>query len=257
MLATWKSLVRNAVLCGIAAGLWLSAATSAVAQEATPQTTLKLYHLKYIDAQEAGSVVTQVLKSDDNMRIAVDARTNSLVVSGLAETLAQIEGLLQSLDQEHVDRATTKPGLPPVQVRIFWLVSSERANPLPERLQPVAAELESLGITDLRLAGQMAVNVGKANRPFSVSGRQLVDNHPYKLQFDGVLTMGERGVPNLEASIAYGSARDEDDARMGSIDTAIEAPLNQFVVLGSTDVGLTNSVFVLQLVPRPTAVPAK
>ena len=98
------------------------------AQESAP-STLRVFHLKNASADDAGQLVVQVL--GDSLRMAVDERTNSLIVQGGDESLQQMEQLLMELDSQPAKAAPpSATQLPPVQVRIFWLLS-EGANGAP------------------------------------------------------------------------------------------------------------------------------
>lgn len=223
------------------------------AQESAP-STLKVFHLKNASADDAGQLVVQVL--GDSLRMAVDERTNSLIVQGGDESLQQMEQLLMELDSQPAKAAPpSATQLPPVQVRIFWLLSEGANGAPPEGLKPVLEEMKELGIENLRLAGQMSVNVSGAGRPVLIRSRPMIGQEECLLEFEGQVRTGNSGRPLMEARISCKAGDGEGTAEIAALDSTIDAPLNQFIVLGTTTAGGANSVFVMQLVPKDKQEP--
>ncbi len=246
-LATGVCLVMTA-LCG---------AMPVHAQEAE-RSELRVYHLKFVQAQEAGQTIAQVLKSDSDMRVAVDARTNRLIVSAPAGLQEQTEAILRELDQASEGAAEVSSALPPVTVRVIWLGSKVQGADVPPGLEPVVQELGALGISDLSLVGQMMINVGDASKAFSVECRPQVGEAAYQLQFEGIQSTSAGGSPMIIAEIQGKQiAGNEAIANIANISSTVEAPLNQFIVLGSTSADGWDSVFVMQLTPRSKAAVKK
>jgi hypothetical protein len=126
---------------------------------------------------------------------------------------------------------------------------------VPKGLEPVIAELQTFGIEDLSLVGQSIINVGDASKPFSTDCRPQIGDMDYQMRFQGVRKAVERGVPAISVQI---DARDAAlDESLASISTTVEAPLNQYIVLGTTVANGWDSVFVLQLTPRATSAVKK
>jgi hypothetical protein len=223
------------------------------AQEAE-RSELRVYHLKFVQAQEAGQTIAKVLQSDSDMRVAVDARTNRLIVSAPAGLQEQTEALVRELDQASEGAAEVSAALPPVTVRVIWLGSKGQGADVPPGLEPVVQELGALGITDLNLVGQMMINVGDASKTFSVECRPQLGEDSYQLQFEGIQSAAKDGRPMFNVIIEGRQvANGEVIANIANISSTVEAPLNQFIVLGSTSADGWDSVFVLQLVPRSMA----
>lgn len=251
---SWRTWWSAALLT---TGLALSLPNGVHAQEAPPRE-LKIFHLKFIEARNAGGTISQVLEGNQNMRLAVDGRTNSLIVSATAEQQRQIEALLMELDKRSENTAEAQAGLPPVTVRVIWLGSKVQGGPVPPGLEPVVEELGALGISDLSLMGQMMINVGDASQAFSIECRPQVGDASYRLQFQGELASTKEGMPMMGVRINGGQvANEEVIGEIANISSTVEAPLNQFIVLGSTSADGWDSVFVMQLTPRSTAAVKK
>ena len=245
---TWLTVVA------VAMSLALSQNGRVNAQQAAPNE-LRIFHLKHVPASEAGETIAQVLQAGENMRVAVDARTNALVVSSSADLLREIEALLMQLDQQSAINEAIDATLPPVTVRVIWLGSNVQGKPVPKGLEPVIAELQTFGIEDLSLVGQSIINVGDASKPFSTDCRPQIGDMDYQMRFQGVRKAVERGVPAISVQI---DARDAAlDESLANISTIVEAPLNQYIVLGTTVANGWDSVFVLQLTPRATSAVKK
>jgi hypothetical protein len=223
----------------------------ASAQEA-PKGELRVYHLKYTQADTAGQLVIEVFDGQP-LRVATDTRTNALIVSGPQELHKEVEALLQNLDQAAAKPDLAQDELPPMQVRLFWLATDLNDGSIPQALEPVVQEMTELGIHELRLAGQMSINVGTVSKSqFTVSGAPQLSGQEYLLELKGSLWRKESGEIMMQSTIDCRKGWAEKTP-IANIQTTIETPLNQFIVLGTTTAGSSNSVFVLQLVPKAEA----
>lgn len=245
---------RHVLPAFLAIGWLIASVMPAAAQQPEAEPLLTVYHLQFIGAPEASNLLAEVFPGDE-VRVATDPRTNSLIVSAPSELQRELQALLQSLDRD--DIRPSKPGFQPVQVRVFWLKSGSGGQDPPDMLMPVTDELAELGINDLKLAGRMSINVGRSGRPFTVSSRPVVEDQNFVFSFEGVISEGSDGAPMMEARIKCQQPELEGERPFASLDTNIDAPLNQFIVLGTTVAGGNDSVFVLQLVPRPSPAEKK
>ncbi len=98
-------------------------------------------------------------------QIAVDARTNSLFVSGTEEEVETLEGLIEYLDNEAKhDRQQQSAH----QIRIVWLATGLKSGnsvPHSEDLAVVVEELSKSGITGLLQVGQVLIRAAPKDRP--------------------------------------------------------------------------------------------
>jgi uncharacterized protein YjeT (DUF2065 family) len=223
----------------------------ASAQE-PPKGELVVYPLRHTQADFTGQLVVEVFDGRP-LRVATDPRTNSLIVSGPKELHDEVRALLENLDQAAATPDLAQDELPPMQVRVFWLASGLKEGSIPEALEPVVQEMTELGIHELRMAGQMSINVGTVSKSqFTVSGTPELGGQEYLLELKGSLWRKEGGEIMMQSTIDCRRGWAEKTP-IANIQTTIETPLNQFIVLGTTTAGTSNSVFVLQLVPRAEA----
>ena len=62
------------------------------------ETAIKVFHLKYVTAKAAESIARQLYADAENVKIVVDARTNSVIVSSPQRVAEKIEALFRVLD---------------------------------------------------------------------------------------------------------------------------------------------------------------
>lgn len=223
-----------------------------------PQPTLKVFQLANAQAQELALVLRGLLADS---RLAVDERTNSIIISGETERLNIAEALI-----ERLDAVANPPALPAtqldrqaVQVRVLWLVSGlqgERAAPAKD-LEPVIGALAQLGIEDLRVVANSLVNV--SGKDFTLLGTPVLDA-PTRFEVTGTLDWAPpmqhpKLALDLDVREDPGVSPGAKDAQAAprnlvSLSSTIDAPFGQFVVLGAAPIGHLTSVFVVQVVQR-------
>jgi hypothetical protein len=237
----------------------LSWAWPAVGQPSDP-AEIRVVRLQHLAADEVAEIISRLIDRK-GFRVATDARTNSLIISGSKDELATVTDVLAKLDvEESGERMVVVPVLPALRVRVFWLASDlGSVGEMPKDLSPVLKELESLGINKLELAGQMMVNVSQPNSSFSVHATPEL-KQSYQLKFQGRITSQEGKPLSMRASIdcSLQEPTGKSDGSLATkslanLETVIDAPLGQYIVLGTTLTGRSNSVFVLQLLPRERA----
>jgi hypothetical protein len=242
-------------------GLWSAHGHCGLAQTPAPpapQPTLKVFQLANAQAQELALVLRGILADS---RLAVDERTNSIIISGEDERLNMASALIERLDS-----VANPPALPAtqldrqaVQVRVVWLVSGlqgERAAPAKD-LEPVVGALAQLGIEDLRVVANSLVNV--SGKDFTLLGTPVLDA-PTRFEVTGTLDWAPpMQHPKLALDLDVREDRDGSphakDAQAAprslvSLASTIDAPFGQFVVLGAAPIGRLTSVFVVQVVQR-------
>ena len=231
---------------------------SAQAPTPPPQRTLKVFQLANAQARDLAVVLQGVLGDSP---LAVDERTNSIIVSGENERLNIAEALIERLDSVTNPAAlpTARPDHPPVQVRVLWLVSGlkgDRAAPAKD-LEPVVGALAKLGIEDLRVVANSLVNV--SGKEFALLGTPLLDA-PTRFEVTGTLEWAPpmhhpKLTLDLEVRVDRGASPGAKDAQLAphklvSLSSTIDAPYGQFVVLGASPIDEMTSVFVLQVVQQ-------
>jgi hypothetical protein len=243
--------LRLAIGLLLAAGLFI-AIRPAAAQESKPAelSELTVYHLKNAMAQDVAQTLSQITVGDP-AKIAVDSRSNSLIVLASKDLHTKVSSIVQQLDVDSSNNRRVKFG--PLTVRVIWLASGMgSAGTLPKDLGPVVDELKGLGIGDLELAGQMLINVGDTKQRFSVRSTPEL-KQPCGFQFEGSFAPRESGNPTMQIRIdctAMPEGRtwaNSPTNSLASLQTNIETPMGQYVVLGTTMTGKSHSVFVVQL----------
>lgn len=266
---------------------------------------VKVFFLRYAEAEGAVAIIGQMLRGDSNMRVSADVRMNSLLATGSAEQLKMIESLVENIDQapvkgktktqiqvfplmsdakeiekslsqvlnkdvkftvdrsknlviasgtesdlekvrgviDLVDRMPPKVE-PPLKLRVIWLMSGDQPNAkkLTDDLKPVAVSLGKLGIDNLHVVAQTLINVGEPNSDFSVRGS--VGEEDWTFEVSGIRQGDTIQPARLSLSIEAGAGRKSPI----EIQAAVTLALKQLAVLGVTQTGPANSVFVVQLV---------
>jgi hypothetical protein len=236
----------------------LSWAWPAICQQSDP-AEIRVVRLQHLAADTVAEIISRLIDRK-GFRVATEARTNSLIISGTKDELATVTDVLAKLDVEESGERMIVVPVPALRVRVFWLASDlGSVGEMPKDLSPVLKELESLGIGKLELAGQMMVNVSQPNSSFSVHATPEL-KQSYQLKFQGRIRSQEGKPLSMQASIDC-SLQEPTGKPDGSVatkslanlETVIDAPLGQYIVLGTTLTGRSNSVFVLQLLPRERA----
>ena len=174
------------------------------AAKETTQPEVRIYRIKYQTASALmGSIATitqtgQTFGGVDPTRIAVDQRTNSLIVSANEKSHKLISSLLQSLDVETPPENNREPAARDVMIRVVWLVDERliegdsNGTAIPPDLLPTVEKLrKKFGLEPLVTAGQIFINqqVIQQSR-FSGSGTASIQG---KSQFfaDGMAKFGD------------------------------------------------------------------
>jgi hypothetical protein len=212
------------------------------------EPVIQSIHLKNAPASATVKVLQQLSL---DVTVAVDERTNTLLLSGEPVALDVAKGIIQQLD-------VPQPGAQPCescQVRVVWLVSNAELPAPPPDMKDVIDELASMGIKDLKLAAQSVVRTvsdGKftiqatpAAFPFCTLEIQGAIQEMKSEQTHLDLTLDARGLqaPPSGPVPVPGPAK----ANLVSIRTAIIAPAGHKVVLGVAPIGTCTSAFVVQV----------
>jgi len=115
-------------------------------------TTVRLYPMLHADATALGKIVSslytgpnaQLIRNEDKPTVAVDARTNSLVISGSDKAFAMLDVLLKQLDRKT-----------PIELRDIRLVTLKNAD-----ATTLAATLQTM--MDARVQRQASLGIGDA-----------------------------------------------------------------------------------------------
>jgi hypothetical protein len=239
----------------------------AAPREPDAEMRTRVYQVKHADV----SLVFQVLETmlaGQRARMAVDKKTNSVVIAAPEDVLKSAAELIQTLDVPEAARRGARPGAP-CQFRIVWLASglSSKDAPAPaDELKPVVEQLADLGIKDVRQVGPMVVNT-LAEGQFQVRCSPLFEGAPAELTVEGKLDaktepvqLSLRIAAKQRRPITVGVAAPPDAAggfagdtvNLVNLDTMISPRFDgSYVVLGAAPVGKVTSIFVVQATQRP------
>jgi hypothetical protein len=203
---------------------------------------IRIFTLQRMKAVQAAEMV-QSLLDHQSVRIAVDERTNGLIVIGKKEPLLMVEALLQQLDQQ----AKSADGSQPpdamgaagatrrtLMLRVYWLADgiedlSAATDYLPKG---VVSSLAKLGMDDPRLVTQtvnsLSAEEGGASVDFSTNVPAILFGQPMMLTSKGGLSSTPQGQAEVDMDLSVGGPGVNCQLK-GSLQT----PLGHYMVLGT------------------------
>jgi hypothetical protein len=227
-----------------------------------PDAVLKVFTLKYVKPDEAGLVLNKIM-GGGGPRVAVDERTNALLIAGDEKQASVVEALIQKLDQP--GKAQENPSQETVQARIVWLLDGlDRDAGLPDGggstyREPTSSKssiispqvidaLRDLGFEHPQVVCQQlnTLTVGQANQPgqFHFQVPVLIGDSPWQFQGQGAIRL----MPDEHYAIDFNmSVQQPNNPQNSQLSGSIITPLGHYTVLGTT-------TFVSsRLIPRPPA----
>lgn len=224
---------------------------------------VRIFRIANANADELAETLCNMADRYPTTQIAVDARTNSLIVSGTEEEIEALDDLIEYLDNEaNGDRQQQSTH----QIRVVWLATGlEAENTVsPPDLAVVVVELSKSGITGLVQVGQVLV-CAAPGAEFRLNSAPAFDDGTAELMIEGTLEEREGG-PHLkllvsasrvppanadgpEAATSKGLPGGRRLQTLVDLETEIDAPHGHYVVLGAAPVGKSTSVFVVQVAP--------
>jgi hypothetical protein len=197
---------------------------------------LKIYTLQSLPAKDAALSV-ETLFGAKSMRVAVDDRTNSLIVFGDREALPTIDALLQRLDETASSEkrgGIAAAASTPLVLRVFWLADSvgdrDAIEVLPEN---VIKAVMKLGIESPWLVTQTMTTLtvsGNDGVEFGTSVPALLFDRDLELVIGGKLTLMEPDRTAV-AMHAYVNSKGVNSELRGSI----AMPLGHYMILGTSN----------------------
>jgi hypothetical protein len=198
---------------------------------------LKVFALRHVKPNEAGDVLFRILGNDSGMRVAIDQRTNALLLAGTDKQLSVAESLVEKLDQPSDDqKGKTSETL---QVRIVWIVDglpdTEGKNVEPPFVSPQVLDgLIELGFENPRVVCQqvsmLTLDKDRRRGEFHFQLPVLVEGHPWRFEGQGEISLAADERYALQFNLNLGQPKKEGCQLSGSIFT----PLAHYNVLGTT-----------------------
>lgn len=219
-----------------------------------PEMTVQVFALKFMEAdQHLQATLTGLLT--EYGKIAVDKRTNSVIVQTDAQQLAMVRDLLSALD---VDAARRDPGpaLKDRQVRIIWLMSGlEEGGAIPADMKEIADQLSRYGVTGLRLVAQTIV---RGRNLFTTSAYADLDGKPILLSIHGefmetksaesvLMQISLSAVITGPTASARGVSWERPQGTLAKVETTVLTPFDHPVVLCMNPVNKMTSVFIVEV----------
>jgi hypothetical protein len=207
------------------------------AKKESGESEYRIIPLRHIPAQQMAQILAAAGASDE-IRVAVEPLSNSLLVSGRRpESLTTLEAIVSRFDQARAQ----------LQLRVVWLVSGmEKTQPVPQDLGPVVGELEKIGLKDLGLACQMSVR-SVSDEQLQIQSPVSLDQTPMLLSLDGMARLEGSNVQLMLKVQVKSTFPPDAPNTLSVIQTTIRTPLEHYVVLGVTPGGTYPSAFIVQV----------
>jgi hypothetical protein len=200
---------------------------------------IKLFTLLYAPARDAAHTI-ETLLGTHSMRVAVDDRTNTLIVYGKADSTALLEALLERIDRAAAPASRSEKakqaGAAPrsLLVRMFWLADGVRdgSDPADFLPQDVLRAANKVGLEEPRLVTQ-TVNSLAISRDevadFQTNVPAILAGEPNLLSCDGRLKMIGDDHVRLDMGVRVGFPKD------CNLKGSLTSPLGHYMVLGTAN----------------------
>lgn len=266
------------LFAGVLSLLVLNGPRPTFAQEAQPtqikqsseqsEQHVQIYRIKHQDAAGLMRTISAITENHgsfgapQSVRIALDAGTNSLIVSGDEKTQKLIQSLLQNLDVSSPKPKIIEPAVRDVMIRIVWLVDEKLvegdATSIPPDLIPTVEKLSTkFGLGKLVTAGQIIINQHVTQQTqFDGSGTAAIQGKS-EFKVRGTSRFKDDQVAELEVHVQTTSLSIEQSPvvqQMGAsrkaaceLASKISAPIGRPVFFGMAPIESKTSLFVVQV----------
>jgi hypothetical protein len=197
---------------------------------------LAVFSLKYSQPEGIAQALHN-LNGGPEPRIAIDPRTNTLLIAGTKKQLEVTEQLIKKLDQP-TSAPQTKPG-ETVQLRVVWLIDElpDTVGKAPTEPVVSAAVLEALaklGFDAPRIACQQLTTLTiQDSRPgmFGFEVPVVIDGQSWQLHGDGSIRSAADDRYALDFNVLV---HQENNPRNSKLSGSIFTPLGHYTVMGTT-----------------------
>ncbi|HEX4414782.1 MAG TPA: secretin N-terminal domain-containing protein [Lacipirellulaceae bacterium] len=197
------------------------------------------FTLKYVRPEDVGEALHNITGLG-GPRIAVDERSNTLIVAGNPKQMDVAKHLVETLDQPGKLQQAEMPES--VQVRIVWLSEglSDRnmEPPKPSIVSPqVADALRELGMELPQVVCQQLISLtlkGPDHRaPFHFRIPTDIENTAWEFQGDGAIVPAANDRYALDFKLAL-THSDPKSPQLSEVSGSILTPLGHYTVMGTT-----------------------
>jgi hypothetical protein len=199
---------------------------------------LKVYTLMSLPPEDAAKSI-ESLFGPRTMRVAIDDRSNSLIVYGKPDTLQAVEALLMRLDQSErdVSQPNSSTTMRPLMLRVIWLADGKLASSgtAPEAVLPpnVLKAINKLGLESPAVITQtvnsLAVTPNEGVE-FETSVPALLMSQMFELGYSGKVTATGPDQATVAMRVAV-VGKGVNSQLQGSI----TMPLQHYIVLGTSN----------------------
>ena len=229
-----------------------------------PMPTLVVYALKYVEAADCAEILSALLEqrggaggfsAAPQVRIAVEPRRNTLIVSGTEEQTNMVGDLLKLLDQptDPVESTVEVDQLKNVRVEIFWLGSAAGefmlvpmtdAQKQLSDLSKIQPQLDRFELVDLSLISRLSMQtVVGPNRPGELEGEGIGDNTAGM----SLSVMGTFAMVGPEQYDVQLTARILGEEVQSSLEVSFLTKEGKTMCLAMADTGPVRSIFLVRL----------
>jgi hypothetical protein len=207
-----------------------------------------VFHLRYSKAPEAARVLSHVL-SGVGMRMAVDERTNSLLVFSDTDTIQIVQSLLQKLDEPAGNTVENAQPGETLQLRVVWLLDiDEGMEPNDKLVSPEVVEaLHELGFSNPKVVCQQVTTLtlsddaGRRGQ-FNFAVPVLIKSSPWQFYGSGQIEAMADDRSNLKFDLSFrptnsgggGGGRGRSTGQDGQLGGSIFTPLGHYTVMGTS-----------------------
>lgn len=240
----------------------VEAQLAAEAQVDEPDVTVRLYYLQFAKAEDAVNLVERLFVGDRRgqgvMQIAIDARTNSIIVSAEEGAHKQIESLLKIIDSDTPAVAVQEPAesVSNVQVEVYWIADVDSADAeqfgdalkeLPESISDlVETKLKDrLSLENPQLVSRVYIqSIVQESREGHFEAQRLGESGKNGLLFSthGVLTKTGDDQYQIDIQLELQVAQEESQ-----VNTLISTKADHPICLALAQTGGLDSVFIVRL----------
>ncbi len=194
--------------------------------------TLKVYKLKYSQAQEVMKVLSNLFISREDMeyvRLGVDEKLNAVVAHGPERAHSEIELLLESLDRPTNQDA--EKFAKSLRFEVYWIADGEGTSPIPSEVaQVLSKQGKQLGITKPTVvaSASTACYVESGSRNGLISFKNVKASNGAELDCETMISPLNDQSFKLDLRLSAGGELKT------SIQTTIRTPLDHWVFVAST-----------------------
>ncbi|MEM7316724.1 MAG: secretin N-terminal domain-containing protein [Planctomycetota bacterium] len=232
----------------------LVVATSGYAQpEEKPAKRLEVYRLKYAEATNAAVLLQGLLANQDkeaasksDVRLSVDKRTNSLIVSAYKKDLEIVRSLIEVVDRPSQPSEMGSPAIVSRSIEVAWLTDGPEGKELPPMFDRIQAKLQQKGIRNLRMAAMTTTRVISSGE-FNCGSSPKLGDRRIAFEVSGTLSKASKpqDVLSIQIEATEKKASGGPTHHLAQLRTDVSTVVGLPVVLAVAPLDDLTSVFVI------------